>query len=270
MFRVLFWAQPACMVQNQNTRNIYLQADDKQCSYAPKNTIPCLSRLRAERLAEKSEIPVDPMTKHFAFSRWEAGLSPSLPRAQEEGGSDTHSLTVLRPRCYLALTTMLFPSFVHGGQRQRQGLLAWWRRMDEFVSHGTCTPLPRPYSWRQRRPTRAPEHCQRSKMEHGVLSHSKSRVPALYLYTKGCMHITELGSSFCVALQYVHHSYGKVQSVYRNSRISYLRLEACSLVIKHEKFEYLQRRVGHLLPSSHLSLFSSYLFAPNVLITDID
>ena len=115
---VLFWTQPACMVQNQNTRNIYLQADDKQCSYAPKNTIPCLSRLRAERLAEKSEILVDPMTKHFAFSRWEAGLSPSLPRAQEEGGSDTHSLTVLRPRCYLALTTMLFPSFVHG-QRQR-------------------------------------------------------------------------------------------------------------------------------------------------------
>ena len=35
------------------------------------------------------------MTKHFAFSRWEAGLSPSLPRAQDEGGSDTHSLTVL-------------------------------------------------------------------------------------------------------------------------------------------------------------------------------
>ena len=28
---VLFWTQPACMVQNQNTRNIYLWADDKQC-----------------------------------------------------------------------------------------------------------------------------------------------------------------------------------------------------------------------------------------------
>ena len=53
-----FWTQPACTVQNQNTPNIY---DDKQCIYAPKNTIPCLSRLRAERLDEKSEIPVDPM-----------------------------------------------------------------------------------------------------------------------------------------------------------------------------------------------------------------
>ena len=30
---VLFWTQPACMVQNQNTRNIYLQADDKRCTF---------------------------------------------------------------------------------------------------------------------------------------------------------------------------------------------------------------------------------------------
>ena len=28
---VLLWTQPVCMVQNQNTRNIYLKADDKRC-----------------------------------------------------------------------------------------------------------------------------------------------------------------------------------------------------------------------------------------------